>query len=85
VLEESEATVSLALGYPTIPPEMVTNCDVTLVSPQQIFNSAVLEKQDIANVPARDLDTPYPVMSAMASRVAWTLTPPLGNLISTKS
>lgn len=44
-------------GYPTIPPEMATNCDVTLVSPRQIFNSAVLEKQDIANVPPRDSDT----------------------------
>lgn len=39
VLEE-RATVSLALGYPTIPPEMATNYDVTLVSPRQIFNSA---------------------------------------------
>lgn len=39
---------------------MAANCDVTLVSPRQIFNSAVLEKQDIANVSPRDLDIPFP-------------------------
>jgi len=99
-----KATVSLTLGYPTInppsnssssPPEMAGNCDVTLVSPRQIFNSAVLEKQDIADaLPPLPSWPEHPVpRSSSGCRehcgpkgdLAFPPTPPLGNLISTRS